>query len=108
MKPLSKQQLEVLGLLRAAGPRGVSNGEFAYRRILRYSARICELRKLGYVISTEKDAGSKVRFVLLAEPDVEAGRGESLPPATAGLSTEPETLFPEPRTATQPHWQDAA
>ena len=79
------QRLTVLQYLRQAGDRGVTNGFFADKHILRYSARVHELRDLGFIIRTEKQAGSKVRFILLSEPDPEQTIGEKPPPPADGL-----------------------
>ena len=52
-KPLSQEE-RLLRLLRKAGSRGVENHEFPKHRILRYSARIGDLRKDGYNIYCER------------------------------------------------------
>jgi hypothetical protein len=56
---VSPQQREVKEMLERAYPGGVSNGEFVDRHILRYSARVEELRKdYGLPIACEKRSGS--------------------------------------------------
>ena len=103
------QRLSVLQYLRQAGERGVTNGFFADKHILRYSARIWELREEGFEIRTEAKAGT-VRFTLTGEPQpIDPERSPVVHPEPDGvaLCAEPETLFPEPRTAL-PHYQDVA
>lgn len=48
------QESKILKMLRKAGQRGVANHEFPKRRILRYSARIGDLRADGYNIICER------------------------------------------------------
>ena len=88
----------------------MTNGFFADKRILRYSARIWELREEGFEIRTEAKAGT-VRFTLTGEPQpIDPERSPVPPPADGvALCAEPEQLFdpPEPRTAL-PHYLDAA
>ena len=50
MKPST---VRVLSMLKHAGARGVTSGEFAQAYVLRYSARLHELRKAGYQIRIE-------------------------------------------------------
>lgn len=45
---------KVLKMLRKAGKRGVENHKFPEARILRYSARIAELRQEGHNIYCER------------------------------------------------------
>lgn len=52
-KPLSQEE-QILRMLRKAGSRGVANHEFPKHRILRYSARLGELRNEGYNIYCER------------------------------------------------------
>mgnify|MGYP001558349526 CR=1 FL=1 len=55
----------VYDMLEAAGSRGVTSGEFARAFVLRFSARIHELRKLGLEVHAEKLPGrSQWLFVL--------------------------------------------
>lgn len=51
--PLSQND-RVLKMLREAGSKGVRNHQFPENRILRYSARINDLRKEGYNIYCER------------------------------------------------------
>lgn len=48
------QEDRVLKMLRKAGKKGVANYEFPRRGILRYSARIGDLRGYGHNISCER------------------------------------------------------
>lgn len=48
------QTSKVLKMLKKAGSRGVMNYEFPKKRILRYSARLGELRNEGYNIVAER------------------------------------------------------
>jgi hypothetical protein len=88
------QRLRVLQLLRHAGDRGVTNGEFVDWRILRYSARIHQLREEGCEIRTEAGPGSRVRYVLVSEPSVERTASYSpdppaSPPMVGGVAVVP-------------------
>jgi Helix-turn-helix domain len=47
--------------------RGVTNGEFADAGILRYSARIKELRKQGYRIAKQRLSAGGWRYTLLKD-----------------------------------------
>lgn len=62
------QRNRILALLRERGAAGVSNLEL-YRVCLRPPSRICELRKLGYEIRTDREAESRFRFTLIREPE---------------------------------------
>lgn len=50
----SSQQGKVLKMLRRAGSKGVANYEFPQNRVLKYNARISELRQDGYNIYAER------------------------------------------------------
>lgn len=66
MKPSTEK---VLNMLRAAGSRGVTSGEFAQAYVLRYSARLLELRDSGRIISrTPVPEHSQYCYVLEFEP----------------------------------------
>lgn len=62
---LAKQTQQVLNMLRN-GP--VTNIEFTHAHILRYSARIYELRQRGYSISTTKLPSGLSIFQLNSQP----------------------------------------
>jgi hypothetical protein len=64
--PARKPSLEkVYLMLVQAGARGVTSGEFANAYVLRYAARLHELKGLGMVITKEKLEGrSSWRYVL--------------------------------------------
>lgn len=53
------QREKVLDLLERAGSEGVTNGQFADENILRYGARLKELREAGYDISTHGSGGTR-------------------------------------------------
>jgi hypothetical protein len=63
----------VLGLLQGAGAAGVSTGQFAEARCPRASARIAELRELGYDVETRRERANAFRFVLHGAPAVGVG-----------------------------------
>lgn len=66
MKPSTQK---VLDMLRAAGPRGVTSGQFAQAYILRYSARLKELRDTARIISRSRVPGhDQWWYVLKFEP----------------------------------------
>jgi hypothetical protein len=83
------QRDRVLSLLEQAGPEGVTNAQFAQERILRYAARLKELRDEGYEISTYGTNGT-VRYVLENVEAVEEPSASSLakgPPASTTTCT---------------------
>lgn len=49
------QEARILKLLRKAGNKGIANYEFPRQRILRYSARIGNLRNDGHNIYCERE-----------------------------------------------------
>jgi hypothetical protein len=78
------QREKALAMLTEAGDAGVTNGEFAANRILRFGARLKELRDEGYEISTQGTNGT-VRYVLENVGAVEEPSASSLakgPPAS--------------------------
>ena len=58
------QRETVLKMLQEAGISGVTNGDFLREYIPRFSGRIKELRKEGYVIVTERETASSFRYRL--------------------------------------------
>ena len=62
------QLSETKRLLRRAGPRGVTTGEFIDARIPRFSARIDELRDAGWVIHRARLRASSYRYTVISEP----------------------------------------
>jgi hypothetical protein len=65
---LKPQAREVLRLLRSAGERGVTNGDFIRAYIERFGGRIFELRKAGWGIDKEREEQGRYRYFLRAEP----------------------------------------
>jgi hypothetical protein len=65
---LKPQAQAVLQMLRAAGGRGVSNGDFIRSYIERFGGRICEMRKLGWEIETVREGQGRSRYFLKGEP----------------------------------------
>lgn len=67
------QEAKMLKMLRKAGQRGVENYKFPANKILRYSARINDLRQDGYNILCERvrlpngRATNIFRYVLVEE-----------------------------------------
>jgi hypothetical protein len=55
-------------MLQAAGPRGVTTGDFLAAYIGRAAARIHELRAVGWTITTTKESEHSACFVLEANP----------------------------------------
>jgi hypothetical protein len=112
------QRQTVLAMLRRADKYGITNGAFAEAGILRYSARIEELRKAGYPIVKQRVSAACWKYTLLqdststatsvsgAQSTVEEA---SLPrleyQAGAGAAVEAERLFEVPPVS---HYQDAA
>jgi hypothetical protein len=83
------QREKALEMLTEAGDAGVTNGEFAANRILRFGARLKELRDEGYEISTYGTNGT-VRYVLQNVGAVESPSHSSLvtgPPAPTTTCT---------------------
>lgn len=56
-------QEQILALLIARGPQGVTNVEFNRDVCFRYGARIYELRQQGYLIETVRFGEGLFRFV---------------------------------------------
>ena len=87
--------------------RGVTNGEFADAGILRYSARIEELRKAGYRIAKQRLSAGGWRYTLLVDSGSTgasasgggSSKGELVLSAEeahqtgAGVPVDPESLF---------------
>lgn len=69
------QEAKLLMMLKRNKRRGVANYEFPANRILRYSARIGDLRKDGYIITCVRDrlpngkASNVFRYFLIDEDD---------------------------------------
>lgn len=61
---MTRQQKVVMSLMRIAGKSGVYNYEFARQNILRYSARIDELRELGVKIRTVRVKVGVFKYIL--------------------------------------------
>lgn len=98
------QKEQILHALRAAGSRGVSNGELNRMGIFRYSARILELRHAGHVIRTVTGKGGLARFYLDTEP------ASPSPPEQHGSPTgggEQAALFTPPPSAYDPYGEAA-
>ena len=79
-RPTSKapgQRERLLELLRARGNAGVTNTELNSLVGFRYGARLFELRRMGHVITTERESGeeSVFRFKLVHEA------GQPAPPS---------------------------
>lgn len=65
---LKPQAQTVLAMLRSAGERGVSNGDFIRSYIERFGARIGELRAAGWQIDKEREDQGRYRYFLRGEP----------------------------------------
>lgn len=69
------QTTKVLTMLKRAGQRGVMNYEFPRKRILRYSARLGDLRNEGYNIIAERvklknrRSTNVFRYILIKEEE---------------------------------------
>lgn len=61
---MTRQQKIVMSLLHTAGKTGVYNYEFARQNILRYSARIDELREQGIKIKTVRISAGVFKYIL--------------------------------------------
>lgn len=108
---MTPQQRKVLTMLEAH-PEGVTNGQFAASKVLRYSARVEELRKdFGLQIACERLSGGTYLYRLESHPQgtQESGSGS---PADSSLAAEapPAQLLavvgdytgPEPRWYSEP------
>lgn len=58
------QTVRTLRMLQEAGPRGVTTGEFIRAGIARFSARIGELKAVGWVIAGKREHEHGWRFTL--------------------------------------------
>lgn len=68
LRPRKLSQTErILRLLKKRGNWGASNRELN-NICFRYAARLCELRRDGYVIETIRDSAGLFRFILKREP----------------------------------------
>jgi hypothetical protein len=65
---LKPSAIAVLGMLRQAGARGVTTGEFTEARHERFSARLEEIRRAGWKVDTVRITQAKFKYVLQAEP----------------------------------------
>jgi hypothetical protein len=96
------QRQTVLSMLKRAHKDGVTNGAFAEAGILRYSARIEELRKAGHFIVKQRVSGRCWKYTLLERsvprPEYQAGAG-------AAVDAEQASLFELPPAS---HYRDAA
>lgn len=61
---MTPQQRVVMGLMHRAGSFGVHNYEFARENILRYSARVDELREIGIKIKTVRISTGVFKYIL--------------------------------------------
>lgn len=77
---MQTQQGKILNLLKQRGQKGVANYEFSRMHILRYSARMKELRQEGHNIVTERDhlpngrATNVFRYILIEPEQVDRVR----------------------------------
>lgn len=72
-------------MLRTAGDRGVTNATFAQAGILRYAARIEELRKSGLSIETRRCSAGTFTYTLQTSGDDQRDRGpQSTNPPRSG------------------------
>lgn len=101
MKPSSNKALK---MLRRAGDRGVTTGEFLEEGIGRFGARVAELREAGHHVVTERVRGNKFRYIL--KPSVEVGAAAYTQEAGAdldGLSrVHPHGAPPSPAAPPEP------
>lgn len=84
-----------LHLLRKAGQRGVTTGDFIRAGVgSRYSARLLELRRLGHRIESHRIREGSWRYILKPQLDIERG-GASDPTDESSPAPSPgaETLF---------------
>jgi hypothetical protein len=58
------QKAELLSMLRCAGSHGVSNIDMVMRRILNWTGRISELRKMGHKIKAEMITRGIWKYIL--------------------------------------------
>lgn len=67
MTPLKPSARRVLAALQAAGSRGATTHELCQSHVggTRYSARLLELRKAGYRITTTYERKGSYRYVLV-------------------------------------------
>jgi hypothetical protein len=78
-------------LLERAQPGGVSNGEFVHNKVLRYSARIEELRKdFGLDIACERRSGST--YIYRLRKDVDGGGSSPAALLPGGKAPAPSTI----------------
>lgn len=80
------QREEILGMLRAAGPSGISRAVLIFEKhFTQCGARIHELQQMGYVIRSEQREGERyVVYVLVSEPLELKPLPEFLPERSSG------------------------
>ena len=85
------QRDHVLHMLQDAGDRGITTGEFLDARISRFSARIDELRRDGYMIVKHRVTASRYRYELIGADETvrpaHAADGTPKTPTATGAST---------------------
>jgi hypothetical protein len=84
------QRDRILALLRQRGTAGVTNVELNALGIMRFGARVFELRRQGFNVETRRESETIFRFVLLAEsphPPPANRRVPGGPPHPPGLSS---------------------
>jgi hypothetical protein len=103
------QRETVYTMLRRAHKDGVTNGAFAEAGILRYSARIEELRREGHAIVKQRVSAKCWKYTLLSGVERPVDRPIPAPGSVDGsLSAEAETLFPVTRRAASHYREEAA
>lgn len=88
---LKPQARQVLAMLRSAGERGVSNGEFIRAYINRFGGRLHEIREAGWGIETTREGQGRSRYFLRTEP---AGVGAGMPSTSHDASAHSGGLDP--------------
>ena len=88
----------VLRMLTDAGDRGVTTGAFLDAKVPRFSARIEELRRAGYLIVKHRVTASRFRYELVGVDDDSGwttGAADSIPGSHGAAGTS----FPRTETA---------
>jgi hypothetical protein len=94
--------LRVLDCLRAKGTQGATTHDLCQPEVggIRFGARLMELRKAGYEITSQRESKGSHRYTLVSEP---------APPERVASDAAPENLFDLPhRPANAIHGDEAA
>jgi hypothetical protein len=96
VRPRTRRDL-ALQLLRDAGGRGVTTAELIASGVgARYSARVLELRELGFGITSERVRDGQWRYTLVSEPGWRCAVLHEPDAQAPAVSSDPVAAAPAP------------